>query len=105
MVDQSFWSQVEATYQHNSILEQTSKSENSENQIELNDGKLYQSQLQEYIKLSTGKGPSHAAMAAKERLKRASKTVTKKDVDRRASKGRKIRYVVDEKLRKKVVTS
>lgn len=99
VVDQSFWSQVEATHQHNSILEQTSKSEEDKKEIEFDDSKLYQSQLQEYIKLSTEKGPSHAALAAKERLKRASKTVTKKEVDRRASKGRKIRYVVEEKLK------
>jgi hypothetical protein len=99
VVDQSFWSQVEATYQHNSILEQSSNLDDIETHMEFDDSKLYQSQLQEYITLSTEKGPSHAVLAAKERLKRASKTVTKKNVDRKASKGRKIRYVVHDKLK------
>ena len=59
--------------------------------------------LQEYITLSTERTESNAKSLAEHRLKLASSTnknkKDKKDVDRRASKGRKIRYVVHEKLK------
>mmetsp|Transcript_9507 Transcript_9507/g.5641 ORF Transcript_9507/g.5641 Transcript_9507/m.5641 type:complete len:90 (-) Transcript_9507:40-309(-) len=56
--------------------------------------------LQEYVALSTDRGNDNAAAAAAERLKRSlkKKSTKKNDVDRKASKGRKIRYVVHEKL-------
>mmetsp|Transcript_8038 Transcript_8038/g.12116 ORF Transcript_8038/g.12116 Transcript_8038/m.12116 type:complete len:137 (-) Transcript_8038:31-441(-) len=66
------------------------------------DSKIYQHMLQEYITLSTERTASNASSMAEHRLRLASKTnkdKNKSNVDRRASKGRKIRYVVHEKLK------
>ena len=101
VVDQSFWTQIENNVKHSAILEHAQlDSNNGENDQDLgfDDSKLYQYMLQDYIALSAGCGKDNAATAAAERLKRSMKRKTRKDVDRRASKGRKIRYVVHEKL-------
>lgn len=101
VVDQSFWTQIENNVKHSAILEHAQlDSSNAETEQELgfDDSKLYQHMLQDYIALSAERGKDNAATAAAERLKRSMKKKTKKDVDRRASKGRKIRYVVHEKL-------
>jgi hypothetical protein len=100
VVDQSFWTQVENNVKHSAILEHSADDDDQQKTgIGFDDSKLYQHMLQEYIQLSTERGKEGAASAAADRLKRSlKKKSTKKDVDRRASKGRKIRYVVHEKL-------
>ena len=113
VVDQSFWSQVENTVQHNMILEQHSHSQvDLDNQnvkakamdtskVQFDDTKIYQQMLQEYITLSSERNSNNASSLAEQRLKLASskkKSNKEDDIDRRASKGRKIRYVVHEKL-------
>lgn len=117
VVDQSFWTQVENTVQHSALLEQHSQIKlrdeeedsiddgkpNSAPSLVFDDTKIYQHMLQEYITLSTERTESNATSLAEHRLKLASSTNKnkndQKDIDRRASKGRKIRYVVHEKLK------
>lgn len=100
VVDQSFWTQIESNIKHSEMLDHVHG--NSKNETLSNPGfddtKLYQHMLQEYITLSAQGGKDSAATAAVERLNRSMKKKTRTDVDRRASKGRKIRYVVHDKL-------
>lgn len=99
VVDQSFWTQIENNVKHSAILDEAqSQEQGAHASLGFEDSKLYQHMLQDYIALSAERGKDNAAVAAAERLKRSMKKKTKKDVDRRASKGRKIRYVVHEKL-------
>ncbi len=107
VVDQSFWTQIDNTVQHNKILDQHDQIQNNDNgdgtskpKVSFDDSKIYQHMLQEYITLSTERTTNNATSIAEHRLKLASenKKKNKDDVDRRASKGRKIRYVVHEKL-------
>ncbi len=108
-VDLSFWSQVENTVQHNMLLDAQNENDNDndnnnnnyENPITFDDSKIYQHMLQEYITLSTERDVTNASSMAEHRLRLASKKTNKdkNNVDRRASKGRKIRYVVHEKLK------
>lgn len=99
VVDQSFWTQIENNVKHSAILDEAqSQEQGTSASLGFEDSKLYQHMLQDYIALSAERGKDNAAVAAAERLKRSMKKKTKKDVDRRASKGRKIRYVVHEKL-------
>mmetsp|Transcript_1859 Transcript_1859/g.3357 ORF Transcript_1859/g.3357 Transcript_1859/m.3357 type:complete len:300 (+) Transcript_1859:151-1050(+) len=100
VVDQSFWSQIESNVEHSAMLDQVHSKKDDENKgsMGFDDTKLYQHMLQEYILLSAQGGKDGAATAAIERLNRSMKKNTRTDVDRRASKGRKIRYVVHEKL-------
>jgi hypothetical protein len=99
VVDLSFWSQVEATVKHSQIIQDSIHDDGQEGSL-FDDSKLYQHLLQEYISLSTERGGTeNIANLAAERLKRSmKKTSQKKDIDGRASKGRKIRYVVHDKL-------
>jgi len=100
VVDQSFWTQIENNVKHGAILDHApTDAANDEQSLGFDDSKLYQHMLQEYITLSAERGKDGAATAAAERLKRSMKNKMRKDVDRRASKGRKIRYVVHEKLK------
>jgi hypothetical protein len=123
VVDQSFWSQIENTVQHNMLLEEHTQiknkndddldsstsdgipNDNKSNTITLafDDSRIYQHMLQEYITLSTERTTSNATSMAEHRLKlassKANRKTNKEDIDRRASKGRKIRYVVHDKLK------
>jgi hypothetical protein len=100
VVDLSFWSQVESTVKHSQILQESMHEDSTNSDYLFDDSKLYQHLLQEYISLSTERsGTDNIANLAAERLKRSmKKTSHKKDVDGRASKGRKIRYIVHDKL-------
>ncbi len=123
VIDQSFWSQIENTVEHNMLLEQHSQintgterngdgdgvDNGNKNQTtvsvsipKFDDTKIYQNMLQEYIALSANQNANNATTLAEQRLKLASKANNKKskdDIDLRASKGRKIRYVVHEKIK------
>lgn len=101
VVDMSFWSQVEANVKHSQLIQDSMHDDDDETTTpSFDDSKLYQHLLQEYISLSTERGGAeNIANLAAERLKRSmKKTSHKKDVDGRASKGRKIRYIVHDKL-------
>ena len=81
----SFWQQVESTVQHEKLR--------SRDDQEFDDTKIYEHMLKDFV----ASNQSEAETAAQQRLK--SKTSSKKkDVDRRASKGRKIRYTPFPKL-------
>lgn len=81
-LDTSFWQQVEATTRFEQQRQQQSSS--------FDDTKVYQQLLKDFIS-SASVQSGDAAQQAQLRLKNATKK-TKKTVDRRASKGRKIRY-------------
>lgn len=94
VIQQSFWTQVQNTARQSSMLGNSNDQNNN-----YDDSKLYHQMLQEYITSSSEKGKANINIATSARLKRSlSKKITKKDIDRRASKGRKIRYIVHEKL-------
>jgi hypothetical protein len=81
IMDSSFWQQVEATQEY----EQLRKEANT--QHEFDDSKVYKQMLKDFVSTSA----AAAAGASSNRLQKKIKT-QKKEVDRRASKGRKIRY-------------
>jgi hypothetical protein len=85
VMDSSFWQQVEATVAH----ELASAPDDDVH----DDAKLYQHMLQDFLVLA-GKAPVDAKSVAK----RKSSNKPKKEMDRRATKGRKIRYMVVPKL-------
>jgi hypothetical protein len=88
VMDSSFWQQVDATVSHEQLRQQST---------DFDDTKVYQHMLQDFLSSSTGGGCAEEAAA--QRLRRAVKEVSnRKSVDRRASKGRKIRYVEIPKL-------
>jgi len=111
VIDQSFWSQVESTLQHDVLLHSFTQTEQNTSQDAtsftslplFDDSKVYRHMLQDFITQSTERHHSVAgtvADAAAERLKRVAdkKRRSEVDVDRKASKGKKIRYMVHEKL-------
>lgn len=82
VVDTSFWQQIEATVQYEEARDQ-----------EFNDQKVYQQLLKDFVlSKSTTNDPSAKTAATKPVQNK------KKQVDRKASKGRKIRYHVIPKL-------
>ncbi len=88
IMDSSFWEQVEATMEYEEIRQQeTSKS------VLFDDSKVYQQLLKDFVANSasrSGEGNTNAdGLRSSTKQKNSS---NKKDVDRRASKGRKIRY-------------
>jgi len=113
VVDQSFWEQVQSTLNHERLLQLSAQvhpsksNDGADNTTSFDDSKVYQHMLQDFIAASASRqqGSSNAAEVAAERLRRAMRKkansgtgANKADVDRRASKGRKIRYVVHDKL-------
>jgi protein AATF/BFR2 len=103
VLDSTFWQQVEATAaheQHQRELRwrQSSSSLTSTAVVEFDDSKLYQQLLKDFVSSYQPASSASTAAAAQDHLRRsrqalsASSTGTKKDVDRKASKGRKIRY-------------
>lgn len=95
VMDSSFWQQVEATVSHEELRAQSTEEEHPA----FDDTKVYQHMLQDFVLSSATAGGAEEAAA--QRLRRAAKADSlkkKKDVDRRASKGRKIRYVAIPKL-------
>ena len=116
VIDQTFWEQVENTVNHDRLMDLASNKNSwgkkekkgkdgdltERSQLSFDDSKVYQYMLQDFIKQSAGKNAANGtAEAAAERLKLAMQKKSSKgksDVDRRASKGRKISYVIHEKL-------
>lgn len=95
VMDSSFWQQVDATVSHEELRAQST----DDGQPVFDDTKVYQHMLQDFLLSSATAGGAEEAAA--QRLRRAVKADSKKqkkDVDRRASKGRKIRYVEIPKL-------
>ena len=82
VMDSSFWEQVEGTMEYESLRE------NEDNKDTFDDTKVYQQLLKDFVATS-----ANAKSGTSARPERSSKKDDKKkEVDRRASKGRKIRY-------------
>ena len=97
VMDSSFWQQVDATVSHEELRAQSSYNGTSV----FDDSKVYQHMLQDFVVSSATVGGAEEAAA--QRLKKAARAsdlekLKKHQVDRRASKGRKIRYVEIPKL-------
>lgn len=84
VMDSTFWQQVDATVAHELRLGN-----------DFQEDKLYQHMLQDFL-ASSAKAP--VGDSTKRVVKRTSTNQPKKEVDRRATKGRKIRYLVVPKL-------
>lgn len=115
VIDTSFWSQVESNVQHAQLFLETEQPNHQEKSSSSNfdDVKLYQHLLQDYITLSTNHNMVHMndenfaennnALSMAQRLK-LQERARRKDgsgnvlLDGRVSKGRKIKYVVHDKL-------
>lgn len=93
VMDSSFWEQVDSTVSHQELQQHVGSAKTDD----FDDSKVYQHMLQDFLAAAaSGVG---AEEAAAQRLRRATKQSKKKGtVDRRASKGRKMRYAVRPKL-------
>ncbi|KAG7355901.1 apoptosis-antagonizing transcription factor, C-terminal-domain containing protein [Nitzschia inconspicua] len=94
VMDASFWEQVEATVEYEKL--RTNNNNNNNNTATLlDDSKVYQQLLKDFVASHAQQTGTEAAAAAAERLRLAQRKSNKeknKLVDRRASKGRKLRY-------------
>ena len=84
VMDSSFWEQVEGTMEYESLRE------NDDNKDTFDDSKVYQQLLKDFVATSASSKSGTSSRMIKSSKNNDSKT--KKEVDRRASKGRKIRY-------------
>lgn len=101
VMDSSFWQQVEATVSHEQL--RLTSLQNDQDQPIFDDSKVYQHMLQDFLLASGNNNNNNSSSqedAAAQRLRRAIATTNKKtkEVDRRATKGRKIRFVEIPKL-------
>jgi Apoptosis-antagonizing transcription factor, C-terminal len=88
ILDASFWQQIEATVQHERIRQPAAPGE-------FDDTKVYQQLLKDFVTNTT-----NSTNVASVGLARSNKTkANKAPVDRKASKGRKLRYTELSKLR------
>ena len=88
VLDSSFWEQVDAAIEYEGLRR---KGKDDEEHVSFDDSKVYQQILKDFVAYSTR---ATDGGGAGDRLKTSSKSTqsAKKQVDRRASKGRKIRY-------------
>ena len=93
VLDSSFWQQVDATVEYEKLRRQNQASDNEtkNGMYELDDSKVYQQLLKDFVAHSTVTAAGKAGMSQIGRSKSTSSS-NKQQVDRRASKGRKIRY-------------
>ena len=112
--DQSFWNQVESAVSHERLMQSAESSApdgkllamDGSKAYQYDDSKIYQHMLRDFVALGASAGGRSAsaglaADAAAERLRRAAqkkKGQSAKDIDRKASKGRKIRFSANPKL-------
>lgn len=97
VMDASFWEQVESTVEYETLrLNNTSNDKDASTSTILDDSKVYQQLLKDFVSNHHAQqSGTDAATAAAERLRVAQRKANKeknKQVDRRASKGRKLRY-------------
>lgn len=93
IMDSSFWQQVEATMEYESLRQ--AEKEDDEEQVLFDDSKVYQQLLKDFVANSVKNNVSVNNSSSAEGLRSTqhkNNNSKKKDVDRRASKGRKIRY-------------
>jgi protein AATF/BFR2 len=92
ILDASFWQQVESTVQYETLRRQREDNDDKNNKFD--DSKVYQHLLKDFVTSNSSRTTVEASAAHRLRQKSSAK----KDVDRRASKGRKIRYTPLPKL-------
>ena len=97
IMDSSFWQQVEATMEYEEIRrgEENTSSAQAGAVVLFDDSKVYQQLLKDFVANSTSNNGTRAGENSAEALRSAkysNRNSKKKDVDRKASKGRKIRY-------------
>lgn len=103
VMDASFWQQVENTVQHEELRQ---KQEQKQQQPKsgstpaiFDDTKVYQQLLKDFVSVKgSGTASSSSADALQQRKQTKAANKKKAQVDRRASKGRKIRYTEIQKL-------
>jgi hypothetical protein len=97
LLDSDFWQQVESTvsYEMSTVRNNKQNEEKVEESSLFDDSKLYQHLLQDF--LMTSNNNTMTSGSAGQTMSN-SKGKPKKDVDRKASKGRKIRYQTIPKL-------
>jgi protein AATF/BFR2 len=93
--DSSFWQQVQATYQHE-ILLLKQRNDGMPDLDKFDDSKVYQQLLKEFVTTATpSSGNNTSALEQPNfatRVRNHGQAASKGAVDRKASKGRKIRY-------------
>jgi hypothetical protein len=103
VMDSTFWQQVEATAQHEhmSIREKKKKQQQDDDDDDwkFDDTKVYQQLLQDFVATQTDHGGANTgALVGRKNNQNPNSLQAKNRVDRRASKGRKIRYQEISKL-------
>jgi len=104
VLDSSFWQQVESTVQHEELQRQQRQQQQQQSQsgaiTSFDDSKVYQQMLKDFVTTGQAGGDTKAAQLRlqKQSRKNSGAASGKPDVDRKASKGRKIRYVEIPKL-------
>ena len=94
VLDSSFWQQVESTIRHER-MQQGHKKDGMADASSFDDSKIYQHLLKEFV---TSHPSKDSDSRAQDRLRSAGTRRTVNNVDRRASKGRKLRYTPIPKL-------
>ena len=99
VIDSSFWNQVESNVEYEQMMRtnQDNNNDDENNNYVFDDSKVYQQLLKEFVAsaatASSSTNSSSSTTNNNHLLKNSkAKKSDKKDVDRRASKGRKIRY-------------
>jgi hypothetical protein len=94
VMDSSFWEQVESTVEYEEIRQRNNPKANNHNAASFDDSKVYQQLLKDFVATSAHFAEDAGAAVVAQRLKAAQRNQKseKTNVDRRASKGRKIRY-------------
>jgi len=111
IMDSSFWEQVEATVEYEELRNNNNNDNNEEQSsappgsVELfDDSKVYQQLLKDFVANSTSENGARSGEASSNALRSSNNynnnnnSKKKKNVDRKASKGRKIRYKEISKL-------
>lgn len=95
ILDSSFWQQVESTVAHEKMRQRVAG--DASLRIDFDDAKVYSQMLKDFL-VAAANNPEDGGTDQSTALKRWKSPSTKKQVDRKASKGRKIRYVEIPKL-------
>jgi protein AATF/BFR2 len=95
-LDSSFWQQIESTVSHDALRQKNQGNDDDESKaLSFDDSKIYQNLLKEFVATHPSADGLHRAQ---DRLRSPGTRRTVNKVDRRASKGRKLRYTPIPKL-------
>jgi len=100
VLDSSFWQQVESTVNHEEMRQRSSANRDKPPTDVFDDSKVYQHMLKDFLVMASLDGGANGndENASSQAYQRCKSPYLKKQVDRKASKGRKIRYVEIPKL-------